>query len=97
VAKDTTIKITTVEIQMGAKTIALTIEQARVLKQQLEDLFGVKVVNEHHYHHEPHTTYIPWTKPYLLDEYVKTIPPKGLEVWCASSDPGNAKAMLCVQ
>jgi hypothetical protein len=47
------------KLQLGDKTISLTLEQARKLKNSLDELFGEKIVREEHYHHHHEYNY-PW-------------------------------------
>ena len=90
-ADDATVQITTVSIQMGDKIVTLTVEQARALKRQLEELFGVKVEEHHHFR-----DYIPWKSPYWYSTVaeIKTEPDQW-RIWCQNGTH-KATAMLCL-
>lgn len=56
------IKLDTVNLIVGNKTIELTIEEAKKLKKVLEELFGKEIIKEViHEHH-----YDWWYRPYYL-------------------------------
>lgn len=46
------VAIQKIDIKIGQKTLSLTPEQAKELKQILNDMFEEKVVHEHHHHSE---------------------------------------------
>lgn len=76
------VKITKIKIEMGEQVVALTIDEARALKDSLEKLFGneTKVVEEHHHHHGKCPTY-----PYIWFESprVTDVTPRRFgEIWC---------------
>ena len=83
---------------MGGKDVTLTVEQARQLKVQLEELFGVKVVQEHHHHHERRWPSVIYSTERFLEAPPATDDPtwKPGEVWC-QGDKSNATAMLTVE
>lgn len=56
------IKVTGLKLETeNGKKIKLTLAEAKELYDQLEDLFGVEVEVEHHYHDHPYV----WKQPYI--------------------------------
>lgn len=50
------IEIKSVEIQLGKEKVKITIEQAKKLKDLLDDMFGKEIVREKHHYHNSY----PW-------------------------------------
>jgi len=59
-------EISKIVIDVGGKKIELTKQQAEQMKEVLDELFGVKVVERHHHHNYPiGIPYWRWDKPYI--------------------------------
>lgn len=68
--KDKEIKITNVVLQIGGKTIELSVEDAKKLRDALSDLFQKEVVREEHHHHDYHR--YPWWWGYSRSTYASS-------------------------
>jgi hypothetical protein len=53
-----------IELDLGGKTVNLTPEQAKNLKEALDELFGKTIIKEIHEYHDPY--YWKWTQPYKV-------------------------------
>lgn len=85
------VKISRVEVQIGDHQEMLTIEQAKSLRDQLNDLFGTKVEEHHHHHGGGCRSYVTW--PSLQDDYQRyrdSLP----KVWCHSNKDGEYTATV---
>lgn len=74
------VKVSRVEIQIGSKTHMLTIEQAKKLRDQLCQLFGV-TVEEHHHRDRVSLWWPRLSTASRTDDPMPNLP----EVWCHSS------------
>lgn len=52
-------KVSKVEVQIGGKTINLTLAQVKELRDALNEIFGEKVVEKHIHHHDW------WRRPWV--------------------------------
>lgn len=61
------VKIQSIKILMGKREFELSIEEAKKLKQALEEIFGTKVIEntKHIYHHD----YYRWFQPYYSSSF----------------------------
>ena len=77
------VKIETIKIKIGKREVELTIEEAKKMKELLNDLFGKEIVKEitkeeHHYHDY-------YSRPYYWTNTVRPSYPNW-EVLCDSSN-----------
>jgi hypothetical protein len=52
-----------IKLQLGKKEVSLTVEQAKKLKEALEEMFGEKIIREEHHHYEDWWRFY-WPEPY---------------------------------
>jgi hypothetical protein len=78
-----------IELDLGKKTVTLTPEQAKKLKEALDELFGEKVVREEHHHHDHHRYWWHWDYPHWT--YTTTTTPM-YNTWTATNT-GNTLTM----
>lgn len=62
-AKENGAKVSKVEVEIGGKTISLTLAQVKELRDALNGLFGETVVERHVHHHDW------WRRPWTYMKY----------------------------
>jgi hypothetical protein len=83
------------KLQLGKKEVALTMEQAKKLKEALDELFGKEVIKEvHHHDHDYRYWWQPW---YLTGTIHQTSPHRDVDVWgtnvCQAAYDSGANAL----
>lgn len=61
-SKKSECQVTKVTIKIGDKDHSVTIDQAKALKEALEEFFGKAIVREEHHHHHD---YYRWSRPWV--------------------------------
>ncbi len=78
------VKIKSVEIEVGEKKFNLTVEEAKKLKNVLDELFGKEIIKEvkEIHHHDGHSHPWYWYPPYISPTIGDQIPPRLPVFYC---------------